>query len=58
VIAADADRLDQIIRVRGPYHADRQLAVVGRVGGVQGAIAGVELDLAADVGTQVRHQGR
>ncbi len=45
---ADRDRLDHIVDVPRDHDADRHLAVVRAVGGVQGAAAGVESDLAAD----------
>ena len=52
VLAADAENLDQVVGVERPDDADRQLAVVRGVGGVQGAVAGAELHLAAHAGAQ------
>ncbi len=45
---ADSDRLDHVVDVPRDHDADRHLAVVRAVGGVEGAAAGVESDLAAD----------
>jgi hypothetical protein len=56
VVAADSDCLLEIVGVSRADDADRELAVVGRIGGVEGAVAGLELDLAAEMGAQVGSQ--
>ena len=53
VVATDADYFRQVFGVERPHDADRELAVVGRVRGVESAVAGRELDFAADSGAQV-----
>ena len=49
VLARERDGGDDVIGVTGKNHADRDLAIVGAVGGVEGAAAGIEADVAADV---------
>ena len=56
--AADRDRRDHVLDVPRDHDADRHLAVVRAIGGVEGAAAGVEPDLAADRLAQVGREGR
>ena len=49
VLARERDGGDDVIGVTGKNHADRDLAIVGAVGGVESAAAGIETDVAADV---------
>jgi hypothetical protein len=51
-LAANLDCGDHIIRVAGKHNADRHLAIVGAVGGVEGAGAAVEADFTSDLGAQ------
>ena len=48
VIAADATVADHVVDRARDHHADRELAVVRAVGGIERAAAGVEADLALD----------
>jgi len=57
VRGADGDRLDQVVGVDRPNHADGDVAIVRRVGRVQRSFAGVEPDLAANPPPQVGGQG-
>ena len=52
VLAADGDGGDYIVGIFGEDNADRDLAVVGTVGGVEGAAAVVEANLAAKMAAQ------
>ena len=47
ILARQRDCGDDVIDIARQNYADRNLAIVGAVGGVQGAAAGVETDLAA-----------
>ena len=49
---AQRDRGDDVIGVAGKDHTNRDLAIVGAVGGIKGAAAGIETDVAADVAAQ------
>jgi hypothetical protein len=51
-LAAECDSGFNIVSVAREHDADRNLAVVGAVGGVESAGAPVEADLAADLGAQ------
>ena len=53
-----ATRRDDVVGVARDDEADRNLAVVGGVGGVERAAAGVEADLAADRALQSLLDGR
>ena len=52
MLAAKADGGDYIVGVSGEDNSDGDLAVVGSVGGVEGAAAVVETDLAAQMAAQ------
>jgi hypothetical protein len=52
VIAADGDGGADIFFVAGNYYSDGNLAIVGAVGGVEGASALVEADLSAKVAAE------
>ena len=60
MIAADRHRRDHIVGIARQDDADRDLAVVGRVGRVRGAAAAVEPHLAAhdapEVGFEIGHR--
>ena len=56
VVAADSNHFRKIRGIQRPDGADRKLAVVGRVGGIQGAVAGGELDFAAYAGAESRRK--
>ncbi len=58
VAAADGDGRDHVVDVLGDDDADRHLAVVRAVGGVERAAAGVEPDLAADRLAQLGRERR
>ncbi len=47
ILARQRDGGDDVIDIAGKNYADRNLTIVGAVGGVQGAAAGVETDFAA-----------
>jgi hypothetical protein len=49
-LAAERDRRQDIFNIAGKDYADGDLAVVGTVGRVQGAAAGIEPDLTANLG--------
>ncbi len=51
-LAADIDRLDDVVDVAREHHADRDLAVIRRVGGITCPGSGVEADFAADAAGQ------
>ncbi len=57
VLPRDRHRGDHIVRVAGNDHSDRNLAVVGAVGSVEGAAAVVEANFAAEMAAQSRFQG-
>src|ERR1700683_4443870 len=50
--AAERDRGDYVFDVAGKNYLDRNLAVVGTVGRVEGAAGGVEADIALKVGAK------
>ena len=52
VFARQRDCGDDVIGVARKNHADRDLAIVGAVGGIEGAAAGIETDVAADMAAQ------
>ncbi len=52
VIAAQGNRGEHIFFVARDYYADWNLAVVGAIGGVKGAAAGVEADFSAKVAAE------
>ena len=52
ILARQRDRGDNVIGVAGKNHTDRYLAIVGAVGGIEGAAAGIETDVAANVAAQ------
>ncbi|GAB3804720.1 hypothetical protein GCM10027605_29300 [Micromonospora zhanjiangensis] len=58
VPAADGDGGHRRVDRAGHHHAERDLPVVGGVGGVRGAGAVVEPDLAVHLGAQVCGEGR
>jgi hypothetical protein len=45
---ANGNRLHDVVHVPGNHHAERNLPVIGAVGGIQGAAAHVEPDLSPD----------
>jgi hypothetical protein len=47
VVAAEGDSGENVFFVAGNYDADRDLAVVGAVGGIEGAAARVKADFSA-----------
>jgi hypothetical protein len=47
-IAAEGDRGENIVGIAGNYNANRNLAIVGAVGGVESASAAVEPDFTAN----------
>jgi hypothetical protein len=51
-LAAQCDRGQNIVGIAGEHDTDGNLAVVGTVGGVEGASAAVEADFAADLHAQ------
>lgn len=57
MLAAESERGDGVLFVAREDDADRHLAVVGAVSGVEGAAAGVEAHLAAQAAPQVARQG-
>ena len=59
VLSADGDGGEDVVGVARENNADRNLAVVGTVGGVEGAAAIVEFHVAADLRSQgfVQPQG-
>jgi hypothetical protein len=58
-LAADGDGGEDVVGITRKNHADRNLAVVRTIGGVEGAAAIVELHVAADLSSQgfVQPQG-
>ena len=64
ILARERDRGDDVVGVAGKNYADGDLAIVGSVGGVEGAAAGIETDVAAQLTPQslfqrdhVHHRG-
>jgi hypothetical protein len=53
VLAAGGEGLDHVLLRAGDHHADRHLAVVRGIGGIEGAAAGVEAHLPLDGGAEV-----
>jgi hypothetical protein len=53
MLAAHVDRCHHIVRVAWHDDADRDLAIVGGVGRVERAAAGIEADFAADRASQI-----
>jgi hypothetical protein len=51
-LAAQGDGGDHVVIVAGKNDADRDLAVIGAVGGIEGAAGGVEADIALKVGAE------
>ena len=49
ILARQRDGGDDVIGVAGKNYADGDLAIVGAVGGVEGAAAGIETDVAAEL---------
>ena len=49
ILARQGDGGDNVIGVAGKNYADRDLAIVGAVGGVESAAAGIKTDVAAEV---------
>jgi len=52
MVAAEGDRGEHVFFIARNYNADRNLAIIGAVGGVEGAAARVEADLSAKVAAE------
>ena len=48
ILAGERDCGDHVIGVTGKYYPNGHLAIVGSVGGVKSAAAGIESDIATD----------
>jgi hypothetical protein len=57
-IAAEANRGENIVGIAGKHNANRNLAIVGAVGGVESASAAIEPDFTANSLTQRFRQAR
>ena len=57
MVAADGDGGANVFSVAGNYDADGNLAIVGAVGGVEGAAAFVEANLAAKMAAERGFKG-
>src|SRR6266542_5981478 len=53
-MTAHVDRRDDVVRMAGNHDTDRDLAVIGRVGGVERAASAIEPHLASNGGAEVR----
>ena len=58
MLASERDGSDYVVGVSGKDDANGNLAIVGSVGGVEGASAVIETDFAADIAAEIGCQAR